>query len=124
MSLVTFAATLLALKFAESTRGLEFDGWDDVLWTAVICWMGLGLPGFLLFAVADTEALPSLMQSQWLHIGIEFIASLILVLIAGAVVRGTHIRNAYGVIVASALIVGFNFGATLLMGSTDVGFWF
>ena len=32
----SFAATLLALKFAESTRGLEFDGVDDVLGTAVI----------------------------------------------------------------------------------------
>jgi hypothetical protein len=118
--LVSFAATLLALKFAESTRGLEFDAWHDVLGTAVLCWLGSWVAGLALAALITLDSPSSLAHGLLLSLGPQVLISVVAILVAGAVMKGTHVRNAFGVIVASILIVGFTYGATVLMASSGV----
>ena len=121
--MVSFAATLLALKFAESTRGLEFDGWDDVLGTAVICWLGSWVSGLVLPALMSPDSMSSPVQGLLLALGSQVFVTMVALLIAGAVVNGTHVRSAFGVIVASILVVGFTYGAAVLMASSGLGLW-
>jgi hypothetical protein len=122
--MINFAATLLALKFAESTRGLEFDGWDDVLGTAVICWLGSWLAELVLSALVISDAPSSLMQGLLLSFGSQVFITMVAILLAAAVVNGAHLRNAFGVIVASILVVGFTYGAAMLMAASGFGLWF
>jgi hypothetical protein len=122
--MISFVATLVALKFAESTRGLGFDGFDDVLGTAVICWLGSWLSELVLSALVTPDSPSSLIQGLSMSLGSQVFITMVAILIAGAVVKGTHLRSAFGVIVASVLVVGFTYAATMLMASSRLGAWF
>ena len=119
--MISFAATLLALKFAESTGAVEFEGWDGVLGAAVICWFGDSIPGWVFLAFGTPDLLASPDQTLWLALAIEFISTMLLLLLAWAVVPRAHIKNAFGLVLATVLIVVFRHVGSLVVGSTGLG---
>ena len=121
--MISFAATLIALKFAESTRGIQFEGWDDVLWTGVICWVGDWIVGALMFALSGPDFLVSSEYRVAFSLGLQVVSVMPLLLLAWAVVSGTRIRNIFGLVVASVLIVLFNYAAAMLVAASGMGLW-
>jgi hypothetical protein len=118
--MIGFAATLLALKFAESTRGIEFEGWDDILGTAVICWasswiLELGWSAF----ISPDHWSPA--YTVGFALGTEFIATMVGLLLAWAFVSGTRIKSTFGLILAAVLVVVFAYGAQMLVAGSSLG---
>jgi hypothetical protein len=108
--MVSFAATLLALKFAESIRWVEFDGWDGVLGAAVMCWVGSWL-----------SAMASPSSTLGLALATEFAATIVALLLAWAFVPGARFKNAAGLVLATVLVVAFSYGAQMLVSGTGLG---
>ena len=108
---------LLALKLAEGTGGLEFDGAGSVFVVALICGFGgWGANSVLALLLPDPQSPTSLVHGLSLMFGRGLITTTFCLLVAWAIVPGAHIRRFSGLILAAILIVGFRFAATLLIG--------
>jgi hypothetical protein len=101
---------------------VEFEGWNGVLGTTIICWVGNWLFGLLLAALVRPDLMPSTFYTQLLlSLAAGVIASSVSLLIAWAIVPGARIKNVFGLVVAAILIVVFNYGAHMLIAGTALG---
>src|SRR5688500_6480291 len=95
-TILGFFVIVAALKLAESTGGLEFEGWSGGFGAAVACW--LGLLAFPDFPGPDLSKSP--VQLQALSLAIQMIVTMIMLLIAWAVVPGARVKRFSGLILA------------------------
>ena len=118
--MVSFAATLLALKFAESTRGVEFEGWDGVLGTAVVCWAVSWLIGFGLTPFIGIDPWPSPTYAVGFGLAAEFVVTIVALLLSWAFVPGARIKNVFGLVVTAVLVVLFTYSAQMLVAGSGL----
>jgi len=120
--MITFLATIVALKFVEGTGSLEFDGWDGVIGAAVACWLGgWAAQAVMTVVLIDSEAGRSPTVNPWLAWGIDGIATILSLLIASAVLPGVHVRRFYGLVLAAVLVAGFSYLAIMLISAAGLG---
>ena len=118
--MLTLLATIIGLKFAEGSGGLEFDGFDGLLWAAVTCWLGgWAAQSVMALAFTDSGAGQSLPVSLALNFAIHGIATIVSLLTAWAVLPGVHVRRFYGLVLAAFLVFGFSYLA--IMASSAAG---
>lgn len=123
MSIILYLlAVVLALKIAEATGGLEIDSWGGAFGAALVCWLGgWGTGALIALILPDPETLRTTIQSLWLVLAVQVIATMVLLLAAWALVPGVHIRRFSGLLIASILIVAFTYAASALIPALGLG---
>lgn len=108
--------TVLILKLAEATGGLEFDGWGGAFGAAVVLLLTATGTDYLLPVVFPMQAQMAHMgQGLWLFLALELVAAILGLLVAWAVVPGAHVRSVFGLLVAAVLLVGFRYAGMALI---------
>ena len=119
--LASLLVIVLALKLAEGTGGLEFDGAGSVFVAALICGFGgWGAGSVLAWLLPDTQSPTSLIGGLALMFGTGLVTNMVCLLVAWAGVPGFHIRRVSGLIVAAILIVGFQYAVIVMTTATPI----
>ena len=113
---------VFALKLVEGNGRIEFDGRSSIfVVAAVVAFGGWAASTALALILPVPDPPMSFSRALAWSLGTEAIVTLLTLLLAWATVPGVHIKGAFGLILATILIVGLRYvvaalGSQLLAG--------